>query len=164
MDLPDRQSIRLKQFDYSQVGFYFVTICSHQHRLLFGQIVSGEMQLNIAGQLVFDVWQNLSVQHPNIVLHDFIIMPNHFHGVIQITYQTQDTIGVMVQTFKRITTNGYINLVKQHQLPRFSQRIWQRNYWERVIRDEQEFNNICGYIQRNPKTWDEDTLNPDNGL
>ena len=158
--LPNRQSIRLKNYHYSKPGYYFVTICCEHHQCLFGHIHDHNMQLNIAGQMIQTTYTQLPTQHPNIKLHNHIIMPNHFHAIIQITHQTQIKLGNIVQTFKRISTLDYIKLVKQNKLPRFNKRIWQRNYWEHIIRNQTEYNHISQYIQNNPKTWQEDKLNP----
>ncbi len=83
-DIHHRKSIRLKDYDYSQAGAYYVTIVTHERRVLFGDVVDGEMRMNETGQLVVDVWEWLAVRHPYVQLDSYVVMPNHLHGVIVI--------------------------------------------------------------------------------
>lgn len=217
--MSNRQSIRLKGYDYSKAGLYFLTICSQNKIKLFGDIVKNKMQLNIAGNMIDRIWQDMPNQHQDIKLHSYTIMPNHFHSIIEITVgadsisaqtrnirpniqpdpniytnPTQNTndyanmddsgtnggIGIkradmesaptgvvtvfdVVQTFKRYTTIEYIKMVKQNILPPFNKKIWQRNYWEHIIRDENEYNRIAQYIVDNPMKWKNDKLNDGDG-
>ncbi len=140
-----RKSIRLKGYDYSQAGLYFVTIVSQNCKYLFGEIVGDKMVLNDAGMMVDRVWHEIPQIHRGIDLNQFVIMPNHVHGIIIIsskrhistdraemdsapTGTAPITLGKVVQTFKRYSTIKYIEMVKQNILPPFNKRIWQRNY------------------------------------
>lgn len=177
-----RRSMRLKKYDYSQAGFYFITICTQNRLHLFGEIVNGEMILNCAGKMIKSQWMELSKRFADIQLYQNIIMPNHFHGIVRRgepcvrpnqtieqrqmgehkvrPYGTLDgTIGRMVQAFKSITTNEYISGVKQNGWQRFDKKLWQRSYWEHIIRDENEFNHISQYIIENPIRWGNDKFN-----
>ena len=187
-----RRSIRLKGYDYSQKGLYFVTICTQNRLELFGEINNGEMILNDAGKMIKKIWNNIPHDLPNIHLHEFIIMPNHFHAIIQIV--GADSISVqmnsisvptdtknqankradmesapaislstVVQSFKRHTTIVYIKMVKQNILRPFKKRIWQRNYWEHIIRNENEYQRISQYIINNPQKWQQDKFNDGTG-
>jgi len=188
---PNRQSIRLEGYDYSQAGAYFITICTQNRLHLFGRIVDGEMVLNGAGNMVFDQWMGLSQRFHAIELHEFIVMPNHIHGIIEITDTTHvgvglvptlngetaerainhrattrvaptiTTIGDIVGAYKSLTTNAYIDGVKQSGWQRYNKKIWQRNYWEHIVRDEQEYHRIAQYIIANPLKWEMDKLNHD---
>lgn len=182
-----RRSIRLKDYDYSQAGAYYVTINVQNRECLFGEIVNDEMVLNEAGMMVIEQWLALLERFPNIELDVYQIMPNHFHGIIVIiepvgatlvVAQEMDaqnfvdalnnrastrpapTLGDMIGAFKSITTNEYIKGVDNKNWKQFYKRLWQRNYYEHVIRDENDLNRIRDYIQSNPMNWDEDEENP----
>jgi len=186
----NRESIRLKNYDYSQAGLYFITICTQNYEYLFGDIQNDRMSLNDAGLMIDIQWNELLKRFNNIKLHEYVIMPNHFHGIIDISKSRAESyarpifndahkkmdehnvrpsngtlegsIGRIIQAFKSITTNQYICGVKQNNWKRFDKKLWQRNYWDHIIRDENEFNRISQYIIDNPKKWKNDKLN--NGI
>lgn len=173
-----RRSIRLAEYDYSQAGYYFVTVCLNDRRNLFGDIVGGKMVLNGAGRMVETNWNKLIQRFPDIELDEFIIMPNHLHGVIAIvgaplvgaqngdvsgardndkaTTRVAPTLGDVIGAFKSIATNEYIRNVKNSNWPAFNKCFWQRNYYEHVIRDEDDLGRIREYIVNNPAKWFED--------
>jgi len=171
-----RHSIRLRDYDYSQAGAYFITICTQNREYLFGDIVDGAMQMNAAGIMVLQTWNQLPQRFSNAALDIVAVMPNHLHGIIFLHRRGDpcdrplpsatkggtlpDSIGRLVQAFKSITTNQYIHGVKEQKWRPFSGRLWQRNYWERIIRDETELENTRAYIQNNPAQWELDELNP----
>jgi len=182
----NRKSIRLKEFDYSQPGLYFVTICCQDRKCLFGAIKNNDMILNNAGQMINDEWLKLPQRFPNIKLHEYIVMPNHFHGILEIVGETLvvsrndattqndnttqkgqpqgfgptgKTLGDMVGAFQSITTVKYINGVKTKNWERFNKKMWQRNYWEHIIRNKKSLIKIGEYIIDNPKKWDNDKFN-----
>ena len=169
-----RKQLRLKHYNYSDPGMYFVTICVHNRECLFGDIVDGEMRLNEFGQIVCDEWLKTSDIRPNVELDYFIVMPNHFHGIVRIMsdrrgvlqyaptsekrafHSPSQTIGAIVRGFKSATTK-YINQLRGAPgVP-----VWQRNYYEHVIRNENELFETRKYIQDNPLKWDLDPENPD---
>lgn len=186
-----RRSIRLKGYDYSSEGAYYVTIVAQGRDCLFGEIVDGEMRLNEAGEMVVRWWNELPNKFPNIELGEFIVMPNHFHGIIFImpnvgadlhvcpdgeentSIQKGEHIGSpqqagspqriplsqMIQWFKTMTTNEYIRGVKQSNWKPFIGKVWQRNYYEHIIRNERELQQKTDYILMNPSRWDEDDEN-----
>jgi REP element-mobilizing transposase RayT len=185
-----RRSIRLKGYDYSQAGLYFVTICVKNRECLFGNIADGEMILNDAGQMVESEWLKLPERFTNIVLHEYIVMPNHFHAILQIVgatlvaaqnntvaqnnmidatekgqpqgiAPTRKTVGDMVGAFESITTVEYIRGVKNKNWKPFDGKLWQRNYWEHIICNEKSYQTISDYIINNPLKWNDDKLNPD---
>ncbi len=156
-----RRSIRLKGYDYSQAGAYFVTICTHHKVCFFGYIEKGEMVLNDAGNMVNAQWLALAGRFPNIQFGEYIAMPNHFHAILIIRNnigQVQDNIGQvqdlplrageqnevgtsaklgdMIGAFKSITTSKYIKGVNNCAWLPFDQKLWQRNYYEHIIRNE----------------------------
>ncbi len=164
-----RRSIRLKGYDYSEAGAYFVTIVAWQREMLFGDVVNGEMQLNDFGKIVGDEWGQTAIVRPNVKVGEFVVMPNHFHGILifvdvvgatrrvaptQTTLQSNSLGAVMVQ-FKSIVTkriNGLLNVT--------GRPIWQRNYYEHIIRNEREMDRITRYIESNPSQWAQDDENP----
>jgi len=97
----NRRSIRLKHYDYSRAGCYFITICTQDRLHLFGEIVEDEMVLNVAGEMVNASWHHIMDDFPNVCLHEFVIMPNHIHGIIEIVDNDDNTVGVpLVGTLK----------------------------------------------------------------
>lgn len=187
-DIHRRRSIRLKGYDYSQAGAYFVSICAHNRSCLFGEIANGQKVLNDAGRMVEFVWGELPVRFDHIELDEFVVMPNHIHCIFVLCRRGEpcvrpdssgphnsqsgehkvhpygtlpDTVGRIVQAFKSVTTHEYINGVKQHGWPPFTGKLWQRNYYERIIRNENELNRIREYMINNPKQWEFDLENPD---
>lgn len=198
----DRNSIRLKDFDYSQNGYYYVTICTKDRECLFGKIDNGKMVLNQAGNVADKCWLEIPKHYPFVILDEFIIMPNHVHGIIVIQHTnvgannhspvrfaknnssvhgannnlplringTSGTVGAIVRGFKigvtkwfhfqMVGANNYspVHGAKNNQ----SVQIWQRNYYEHVIRDEEELDRIREYIQTNVLKWNEDSENPEN--
>jgi REP element-mobilizing transposase RayT len=171
-----RRSIRLKGYDYSKAGLYFITICVQNRECLFGKIENEEMVLNDAGKMIETEWMNLKIRFPNIELNEFVVMPNHFHGILEIVGATlvvapiddimekgqpqgiapmNKTIGNMMDAFKSITTVEYIRGVKNLGWKPFNGKLWQRNYYEHIIRNQQSYENISNYIQNNPAKWQE---------
>jgi len=158
-----RKSIRLQGYLYSQQGAYFVTICTHQRQSLFGSVVDGVMTLNGVGEIVNTIWQELPRHYADIKLDEYVIMPNHFHGIVCINRAVEallaapeiqssaPTLGAILRRFKSmsaIAVNRCLNQQGQH--------VWQRNYYEHIIRNEQAYQNIFEYIRTNPQKWHDD--------
>lgn len=168
-----RRSIRLKGYDYSQTGAYFITICTQNRKCLFGDIFNGEMILNKVGEIVKDEWLKTEQLRPNIRCGVFCIMPNHFHGIIviadgrgtarraptmeQFGKPVSNSIPTIVRSFKSAVTK---QINQWHNTP--GQKIWQRNYYEHIIRNEKDYSRIYEYTQNNPLKWELDSLNPAN--
>jgi putative transposase len=177
-DIHRRRSIRLPHFDYSQNGTYFVTICTWRREPLFGDVVGGEMRLNEWGQIVRDEWLRTESLRPNVELDAFVAMPNHFHGIIVITERggfvgaqraaplrrpgitpnnvAPGSLGAIIRSFKSAATRRINRLRDNPGVP-----VWQRNYYERVIRDDAEWNRIREYVTGNPANWADDENHPD---
>jgi REP element-mobilizing transposase RayT len=166
-----RRSIRLKGYDYSKEGAYFVTMCARERECLFGEVVNGEMVMNEAGARVQVVWDELPHHYPHVRLDAFAIMPNHVHGIVMLTTvgarfiapsstiapNPVPTVGEIVRGFKARCTHAI------NQMSNISGiRVWQRNYYEHIIRGEVDYNRIAEYISTNPQQWMSDTLHPDN--
>ncbi len=164
-----RQSIRLKNYDYSQPGYYFVTICTWNRLNIFGDIDNAQMDLNLYGKMVEKAWGELKVRFPDAYLDEFEIMPNHFHGIIAIVgaplvgargeragTRPAPTLGAIIGAFKSITARQFILSLKDKKN---HSQLWQRNYYEHVIRNEKELFELRQYIQQNPLKWE---LDPEN--
>jgi putative transposase len=165
-----RKSIRLPGYDYTQAGAYFVTIVTHNREMLFGEVIDGEMRLNGFGEIAAQTWQWLENQYPYIKLGAWVVMPNHSHAILIIyddngrggsrTAPTADIkrkpLGRLIGAFKTVSTKR-INLLRQTE----GQIVWQRNYYERIIRNDREMGNVWRYIQSNPAMWADDNENPD---
>jgi len=161
-----RRSIRLKGYDYTQAGAYFVTIVTQNRICLFGDIVEGEVRLSALGQIVAESWQWLAMRYEYVDLDECIIMPNHLHGIIVIsddgrsgsptapTAGKRKPIGRLIGALKTVSTKA-IN--EQRGTPGAS--VWQRNYYEHVIRNEDSLNRIREYIITNPLRWHLDREN-----
>lgn len=160
-----RRSIRLKEFDYASPWWYYVTICTHERRCLFGRIQNGQMYLNELGEIVEKGWMNTKNIRPNVELDEFIIMPNHLHGIIIIErgvlqyaptdeikfHSPSQSLGAIVRGFKSSVTKQ-INELRQTP----SQPVWQRNYYEHIIRNQKDLERIRHYIHFNVSKWQGD--------
>ena len=137
-----RRSIRLKGYDYACAGAYFVTVCAQHRECLFGEVASGEMQLNDAGRMVAAVWDDLSRMYAGVATDAFIVMPNHIHGIIVLhgdndrMVPSRLSLPDVVHRFKSLTTTRYREGVTTVGWTPFPGRLWQRNYYEHIIRNE----------------------------
>jgi REP element-mobilizing transposase RayT len=173
-----RRSIRLRDYDYRQSGAYYVTVCADERRCLFGEIVNDEMQLNPAGEIVESVWEQIPQHFPNTELDAFVIMPNHVHGILLIigdergisvgatdsvapttrfVAPPKGSLGVIISQFKSVATKQI-----RKALNRPDEIIWQRNYYERIVRNARELEAFRDYIRDNPMQWALDRENPNN--
>ncbi|MFZ5876651.1 MAG: transposase [Nitrospirota bacterium] len=166
-----RRSVRLSDYDYSSAGAYFITICTWNRECLFGEIVTGQMQLNEYGEIVRDCWTTIPEHVPDSKVDTFVVMPNHLHGVVSINRPGRGTacraptegfgrpvvgsLATIVRSFKSATTKRVNSRRQSAGLP-----LWQRNYYEHVVRDEDELTRIRQYIADNPCAWDRDPENP----
>lgn len=151
-----RRSIRLKGYDYSSPGYYFATFCTQYRYYLFGKIIGGQMQLNDAGKMVEYQWVMLPERFDNIRIDQYMVMPNHFHAILQIVAPKGDVLGDILGAFTSIVTVEYIRGVKENNWQPFPKKLWQRNYWEHIIRNEEELLRIRNYIKNNPLKWEID--------
>ncbi len=179
-----RRSIRLQCYDYAQAGAYFVTVCTQNRECMFGHIVGAapcgrpQMALNDAGRMVQQVWDEIPTNYSGIETDEFVIMPNHIHGIIVIVgagpcacpgdgrprgaAPTGDrrnaalSLPDVIHRFKTMSTKRYVDGVKQNGWRPFPGKLWQRNYYEHIIRDDNEMNRIREYIANNPAQWEMD--------
>jgi REP element-mobilizing transposase RayT len=178
-----RRSIRLRGYDYSQAGAYFVTICSQGRDCLFGSITGGAVALSPAGERVA-AWEDLPARYPGVDLDAWVLMPNHLHGILVLhgpqagpaapggpadgpvqappsppaaaSPVRQPTLGQLVAAFKYLSTKA-VNLLRETP----GRRMWQRNYYDHVIRDDEDLDRLRQYTAENPLRWELDTLNPE---
>lgn len=183
-----RRSIRLRTFDYAQPGAYFVTVCTHGRACLFGDVVGGEMQLNESGRIARTEWVKTAEIRPNVQLHphEFVVMPNHIHGILWLvgddvgaTHRVAPTgesratgsdvairrvaptgaitgsLGAILAQYKSIVTK---RIRSACGVP--ARRVWQRGYYEHIIRDDRSLDRIREYIVNNPLQWELDREHP----
>jgi len=151
-----RKNIRLPYYDYTSKGIYFITICTKDREAYFGTITNGKLLLNDAGEMIEHIWQTIPNRFSSVSLHKYIIMPNHFHAIVEINHATTIQLGSIIGAFKSISTNRYINGVRNQNWKPFEKRLWQRNYYEHVIRNERSYRVLTEYIQNNPLSWEKD--------
>ena len=185
-DIHHRRSIRLTGHDYSQSGLYFITLCTVDRTCMFGNVVEGKMQLNDMGQLVEQEWLNtINIRHDDVRLHNYIVMPNHFHAIIEIRrgeshspYSHSSQSYLSQSNSSSITNECNINgkdLPRRMKSPsktvgaivrgfkgavsrQLGYSIWQRNYYEHIIRTDASYRHISNYIENNPTKWQSDKL------
>jgi REP element-mobilizing transposase RayT len=176
-----RHSIRLKGYDYSQSGLYFITICCQDRIYLFGEITNDEMATNEIGKIAKNCWTEIPQHFKNTVLHEYIIMPNHIHGIIEITGKKNavEPVEALHATPQRpnqpdknefmsfvspksgtLSTiiRSYKSAVTKHAHQLMVDFAWQRNYYEHIIRNDESYYRIANYIIDNPKNWEKDKL------
>ena len=168
-----RRSIRLPGYDYAQAGWYFVTVCTWGKASLFGEVLDESMRLNGIGRIVKECWNDLPSHFPGVISSEFIVMPNHIHGIVEIpdnrrgtacraptdrerfSHPVAGSLPTIVRSFKSAATKSINQLRATPGAP-----VWQRNYYEQVIRNEKALNRIRQYILDNPAKWDDDPENP----
>lgn len=166
-----RRSVRLKNYDYSQSGAYFVTICTHQREHLFGQIQNEEMTLNHCGTIVVNEWLKSEEIREEIILDAWVVMPNHFHGIVFIENDSSLKIekfghpkglGIHPKARSLSTLIGAFKAAVTKQINIFRNTpgipVWQRNYHEAIVRDQKMLHHLRGYIENNPRSWTVDCL------
>ncbi len=157
-----RRSIRLRDYQYDTAGGYAVTVCTAQKEQIFGSIRGGMMRLNESGRAVEAEWLNLTTRYPSIMLDEFMLMPNHLHGIIFLSpelimpIKPFPTLGTVIGAFKSLSARA----VGQQSGDK-SCRIWQRNYYEQIIRSGTMLDAIRLYIAHNPAHWQDDPENAD---
>ena len=173
----DRKSIRLKNYDYTQSAVYFVTICTHKRTETFGRVESDKVNLSEVGKIVEEEWLVTEAVRKRVILDEFIVMPNHIHGILAILDDITATsrrvadlppmeratgkvtlksasLGAIAGQFKSKCTKRIRKLLKK---PDFD--VWQRNYHDHIVRDDRELETIREYIRMNPITWHYDRHN-----
>jgi putative transposase len=160
---PERKPMRAPGFDYRDPGPYYVTICSEFRLHRFGSIAAGEMHLNDPGVMVQTAWRSIPRVFPGVTLDAHVVMPNHLHGVLVLaipidgTLDGEASLSQVMQWLKTETTNRYIRGVRRHGWDPFQGKLWQRGYWDEIVRTDARMDEIRAYIATNPAEWDTDT-------
>jgi putative transposase len=152
---PRRRSLRLPGYDYSQAGAYFITACTHNRVMLFGEVIECDVRLNEKGAIVQQTWDALPTHYHGIDLDAFIVMPNHMHGIIVLADRSEGrhAIPEIVRGFKTFSAR------RVNERAGKSGVLWQRGYYEHVIRNEKALDRIRAYIANNPARWADDPEN-----
>jgi REP-associated tyrosine transposase len=177
--LPDRRSTRWRGYDYSSRGIYFVTICAFKRRAIFGSISSGALVPSLAGRIASEIWFDLPNHHVGLELDAFVVMPNHVHGIlllcspksagaIQKAEGGDAVVGAGLRPARRgANLSEIIRAFKTFSALKINsvrgtkgQEVWQRSYFERVVRDGKEMEKVQRYIGENPMRWEFDRENP----
>ena len=155
-----RRSLRLPHFNYANAGAYFVTVCIQDRMPLLGNFTAGEMQNNEAGNMVQKAWEELPEHYPGVSVDALVVMPNHVHGILILTDDNASTTALslsdVIQRWKSWSTTLYRRGVNEQSWPPFPARLWQRNYYERVVRDDEELQRFRNYIFENATRWYDD--------
>ena len=161
----NRRSVRLKGYDYTHPGAYYVTTVTRDREPWFGDVADGEMRLNRTGQLIMDAWEWIPTRYSYVKLDTYILMPNHLHGIIVITeenagraktsFSSKKPLGRLIGAFKTVSTKR-VNLLQNTP----GQTLWQRGFYDRVIRNHRELERVREYIVHNPSRWELDPEKP----
>ena len=161
-----RRSIRLARYDYSQSGCYFFTLCILGHKSILGRVNDYKMECNVAGDSVSDIWHALPMRFPTVELDAFMVMPNHVHGILCLRplpaagaassapTKTALTLGLILRAFKSLSASAINRALHR------TGSVWQRNYYEHIIRSAADLDAIRLYIAQNPAQWQNDRENP----
>ena len=152
-----RRSVRMSAYDYSQAGYYFVTLCTYDRECVLGEISDDRMVLSEAGRAVEAVWARLPQRFPSVELDAFVVMPNHVHGIVVIVDRSISTLGAIVGAFKSLAA-----IEVNHLLSRSGRPLWQRSFYEHVVRNDRELDRFRAYVAANPSRWPTDAVHPDN--
>jgi REP element-mobilizing transposase RayT len=168
-----RRSIRLSHYDYGDAGAYFITLTAHNRACIFGDVADSAMVLNDTGRIVVSEWHRTPIIRSQVALDEYVVMPNHFHALVAIEsshrgvshtpsdkfHSPSQTLGAIVRGFKSATTKVINQMRVNPGIP-----LWQRNYYEHVVRNDEELQRIREYIVNNPIQWALDRENPEKGV
>ena len=152
---PQRKSPRLKNYDYGTTGAYFITICTHNRKMLFAPVGAD----SISARMIERTFVETIARYSGVESPICVVMPNHFHAIITIKradMESAPTVSEIVQSFKRYSTVEYMKMVKEGLLPPFDTRIWQRSFYDHIIRNREDYIETFKYISENPKKWQTD--------
>lgn len=150
-----RKNIRWANYDYTLPGYYFITIVTYKRKTILSKVEDGEIYLSIIGREINRCLREIHKKFITVRVDDFVIMPNHIHFIIE--NNGKESIAKVVRTIKALTSCQYTKQIKDNDA-----KLWQRNYFDRVIRNERELCFVRNYIFKNPQRWDKDKLNPEH--
>ncbi|MCC6475851.1 transposase [bacterium] len=159
-DYPERKSTRWKGFDYGQRGAYFVTMCVEGRRAILSEVFEKQVRLLPAGKIVCKAWKAMPEYYPELQIDEFVVMPDHVHGILWLDNRAglgpaPTTLSSAVRRFKSLTANR-INKLQGTE----GRVLWQRSFFDRVIRDDEELHRVRDYIRRNPRFFSSDDCAP----
>lgn len=167
-DMPRRRSMRLQRFDYAENAAYFVTICAAERRCLFGEIEAGVTRLSAIGRMVEEAWRETAAHRPGVIPDTWVVMPNHFHGIVVLPGITKsasgtvlpsgparNSLGAVIGEFKTAASREVIEFRLLSKGP-----LWQRGYHDHIIRHDRELDAVRKYILDNPARWADDPDHP----
>ncbi|MBR5036945.1 MAG: transposase [Prevotella sp.] len=159
MELPERKRLRWHEFDYSTAANYFITLVVNDRQCLLGDVKNGVLVHSEAGRMVEQVLLSVSDRFPNVFIGQKVVMPNHVHLILQ----NREDVNVtdVMRWLKSVTTNRYIHGVSEKGWIPFRSRLWQRSYYDHVIRNQRTYDYVLNYIYKNPERWNKDLLNVD---
>lgn len=161
--LPQRKTVRLRGYDYAAPNWYFVTICVEGRRSILGEVIGEDVKLSRSGRIVADTWNRLPDFYPSVSLEKFVVMPNHVHGIVvlgevvpkpEIPHPCKRVLSEVIRGFKSMSAREI------NRGMRDSRSLWQRGYYEHIIRDDADLARIREYIDNNPIAWANDPENP----
>lgn len=161
---PVRKPTRLPRFDYASAGMYFITICVQGMESRFGEIANADVRLNEAGEMVAELWEENAERYAGIALDAFVVMPDHMHAIVFLgtapDLREQDpTLSRVVQTFKSITTMEYSRGVREGRYPPYDRVLWQRSFYDKMLRNDRALAAARAYIEANPANAAEKQVN-----
>jgi REP element-mobilizing transposase RayT len=157
-DRHHRRSIRLRGYDYAQAGAYFITLCAQGRDRLFGRVVGGAVELTEIGRIVAEEWEYTPALRPNVELDAYVVMPDHMHGILVITQRDEGAAAPQAAGELRSparTVGAIVRGFKGAVVRRVGRPIWQRDFYEHIIRSEAALDRIRRYIEANPARWEE---------
>ena len=156
-ELKSRKLLRLQKFDYSRSGAYFITICTKEKAKLFAPVGA----VSISARMIERTFLETMKRYEGVDSPIYVVMPNHFHAIITIVradMESAPTLSEIVQSFKRYSTVEYTRMVKEGILPPYDRQIWQRSFYDHIIRNQDDFSAVYRYIYENPLRWQDDDL------
>ena len=169
-DKHQRRSIRLRDYDYSQAGAYFITICTHKKEYAFGDIRDGKIELTAIGKIASKYWIEIPEHFDAVELDEFVVMPNHIHGIVIINHVGVQNFEPLRHKYQHVIPKSIGSIIRAYKsmvshwckANGHDHFRWQRNFYEHVIRNEDDLDEIREYIVNNPLKWDLDSENPNN--
>ncbi|MGM9804059.1 MAG: transposase [Muribaculaceae bacterium] len=164
MEQNDRKSIRYRRYNYANSGIYFITICAADMKCLFGKVANGVMIKNHLGIIVEEEWKKTAeVRSGSVVLHEHVVMPNHFHALVEIV---NPNFGMIADKVDFVSPSMNLGSIVRGFKSSVSRRarfaVWQRNYYDHIVRRREEYHEIRKYIRNNPMNWAKDELFDEN--
>lgn len=164
MNMKERKNTRLKPYNYSQAGYYFLTICTKDHNEIFGKVYENEVKLNSIGEIVESKLMMINEIYEDVEIDNYhVIMPNHIHLILILSKNNGDDedrskmkVSKVIQQFKSASTKAIRNFLNKKV------DVWQKSFYDRIIRNEKEFYTIRRYIELNPLKWDLEKAIPEN--